>query len=269
MIAGLFRRVLAAGARGGLPRTRRLMWRASYDLMSSVWRDPAWHFMNYGYLPPDGPPPAEPDAVFVNLYRTAIGDLPLQGARLLEVGSGRGGGAAWLAARPGVVSVTGVDLSPRTVARARRLHGPRPGLDFRQGDAEALPFPDASFDGVVNIESSHCYGSMPRFLGEVVRVLRPGGWFAWADMRDAGQRAAHEAAFAASGLETVEEQDLTEGVLRALAAAEVRKAGAIARFRPVAGLMREFAGMEGSMLRRALERRSVVYLARRCRRPFS
>lgn len=165
--------------------------------------------------------------------------------------------------------MTGVDLSPRTVARARRLHGSRPGLDFQRGDAEALPFPDAAFDGVVNIESSHCYGSMPRFLGEVARVLRPGGWFAWADMRDAGSLPANNAAFAASGLETLEEQDLTGGVLRALAAAEARKADAIARFRPVAGLMREFAGMEGSMLRRALERRAVVYRARRCRKPLS
>jgi ubiquinone/menaquinone biosynthesis C-methylase UbiE len=43
------------------------------------------------------------------------------------------------------------------------------------GDAENLPFPQVSFDAVINVESAHCYGSIERFLAEVHRVLRPGG----------------------------------------------------------------------------------------------
>ena len=58
-----------------------------------------------------------------------------------------------------------------------------PGLAFEVGDAERMPFPDASFDAVVNVESSHCYPSMPAFLSEVRRVLRPGGHFLYADLR--------------------------------------------------------------------------------------
>ena len=52
-----------------------------------------------------------------------------------------------------------------------------------RGDAENLPFPDQSFDAVINIESSHCYPRFPRFLAEVARVLRPGGHFLYADLR--------------------------------------------------------------------------------------
>jgi SAM-dependent methyltransferase len=267
----IFARLLDATARGGFPRTRRFVWKRSYNLLSRVWTDASWRFMNYGFLPAEpiaGLDPAEePDRAFIGLYHRVTAGHSLHGARLLEVGSGRGGGAAWLARRPGVASVTGVDLSPRTVARAERLHRGVPKLAFRVGDAEALPFPDASFDGVVNVESSHCYGSMDRFLAEVARVLRPGGWFGWADMRVPAMLPALDAAFAAAGLAIEWEERLNEGVLAALAAEEARKRRLIARYRPVAGLLREFAGMEGSMLRRGLAEGEVIYLARGCRRP--
>ena len=49
------------------------------------------------------------------------------------------------------------------------------GVDFVHGDAEKLPFPDRSFDAVINIESSASYPHFSRFLAEVARVLRPAG----------------------------------------------------------------------------------------------
>ena len=52
------------------------------------------------------------------------------------------------------------------------------------GDAESLPFGDEMFDAVVNVESSHCYGSTPAFLAQVKRVLRCGGHFLFADLLD-------------------------------------------------------------------------------------
>jgi len=51
------------------------------------------------------------------------------------------------------------------------------------GDAESLPFNDSLFDAVVNVESSHCYGSCERFFAEVFRVLRPNGNFLFTDFR--------------------------------------------------------------------------------------
>jgi SAM-dependent methyltransferase len=273
MAAPLFARLLRTTERGAFPRTRRFIWRRAYDLLSSAWGDPGWRFMNYGWLPLEPglvlPAAEEADRAFIGLYHQAIDGLPLHGARLLEVGSGRGGGAAWMARRPGVASVVGVDLSPRTVARAARLHGDVPRLAFRVGDAEALPFPDASIDVVVNIESSHCYGSMPRFAAEVARVLRPGGWFAWADMRSPAMLPDLDHAFAEAGLALETEHDLTAGVVRALEATEARKQDTVARFRLVAPLLREFGGMQGSLVQGALRRRNVIYLARRYRRSMS
>jgi ubiquinone/menaquinone biosynthesis C-methylase UbiE len=94
---------------------------------------------------------------------------------VLEIGSGRGGGAAYLAHRLAPRRLAGLDVSAAATALARRRHGSVPPLEYRQGDAEALPFGVETFDLVLNVESAHCYASIPRFLAEVHRVLRPGG----------------------------------------------------------------------------------------------
>ena len=78
----------------------------------------------------------------------------------------------------------GVDLSQNAVEFCRTVHSVL-NLEFRQGDAEHLPFEDASFDAVLNVESSHCYPSLPDFFTEVRRVLKNNGCFLYADLHDA------------------------------------------------------------------------------------
>ena len=73
-------------------------------------------------------------------------------------------------------SYTGLDLNPAGIEFARKRHD-LDGLDFVHGDAENLPFPDQSFDVVLNVEASHLYPHVSRFLAEVARVLAPGGHF--------------------------------------------------------------------------------------------
>ena len=72
------------------------------------------------------------------------------------------------------VPVCGVDLSPAMVERARRL---TPGVEFRQGDMMALDAPDEAWAGIVAFYSIiHIpRGDMAQALGELRRVLRPGG----------------------------------------------------------------------------------------------
>ncbi len=93
---------------------------------------------------------------------------------VLEVGCGRGGGGAYVAEHFRVSRLTGLDFSGAAI-RFARAHHADPRLRFVRGDAENLPFPDAWFDAVLNVESSHCYPDVPRFTSEVARVLRPGG----------------------------------------------------------------------------------------------
>jgi SAM-dependent methyltransferase len=92
------------------------------------------------------------------------------GERVLDVASGPGHVAAGAAERG--ASVVGVDIAEGMLSLARRLH---PELEFRRGDAEALPFPDGSFDAVVaNFLMLHV-GRPEQVVAEFARVLVPGG----------------------------------------------------------------------------------------------
>jgi SAM-dependent methyltransferase len=99
---------------------------------------------------------------------------PLRGARLLDVACGPGHLAAAAAARRAVAE--GLDFAPTMVARARRLH---PALRFAEGDAQALPFDDASFDALACSFGLLHVAEPERALAEARRVLRPGGRLAF------------------------------------------------------------------------------------------
>ena len=92
------------------------------------------------------------------------------GTRLLDVATGPGhvaGHASRRAAR-----AVGVDIAQAMVELARELH---PGLDFRQADAQALPFEDACFDAVVGNFAILHLGRPEQAVAEFVRTLAPGG----------------------------------------------------------------------------------------------
>ena len=76
---------------------------------------------------------------------------------------------------------------------------------------------------MVNVESSHCYGSVPAFLAEVRRVLRVGGTFLFADFRPANQLAALREDLSRSGLDLVRETEITVKVLASLESGEGRR----------------------------------------------
>jgi SAM-dependent methyltransferase len=92
-----------------------------------------------------------------------------RGRRVLDVASGPGYVAAACAVRG--ANVVGVDVAGEMVALARRL---RPEIDFRQADAERLPFADSSFDAVVGNFLILHVGRPEQVAAELARALRPG-----------------------------------------------------------------------------------------------
>jgi SAM-dependent methyltransferase len=95
---------------------------------------------------------------------------PQQGEEILDLGCGDGQLSKRLAT--GGATVRGVDASPEMVESARSR-----GVAAEQGNAEALPFDDARFDAVFSNAVLHWVHDQDAMMGEVRRVLRPGGRF--------------------------------------------------------------------------------------------
>src|SRR5215204_1604365 len=96
------------------------------------------------------------------------------GSRMLDVGCGTGQ-TAIPAARAGVL-VTGVDIATNLIEQARaRASAEGLTVQFDEGDAEQLPYLDASFDVVVSLIGAMFAPRPERVASELVRMCRPGG----------------------------------------------------------------------------------------------
>ena len=110
--------------------------------------------------------------------------VPLASDHVIDVGSGIGGPSRYLAATYGC-RVSGVDLTPEFVAVAIGLTervGLTDRVDFRQGSALALPFPDAGFDRAWSQNVAMNIEDRPLYYAEMRRVLKPGGRLALQDV---------------------------------------------------------------------------------------
>jgi len=105
-----------------------------------------------------------------------------QERRLLDVGCGGGQAAIRLAERYSHLRVTGIDLSNVMIRGAsERARRRRSRARFAVADAQALPFPDESFEFVVSFGSAKHWPDPVSGFGECWRVLRPGGELLVAD----------------------------------------------------------------------------------------
>jgi SAM-dependent methyltransferase len=248
---------------------RRLVWRACYGALAKRVSTPDWAFMNYGYASASldvGTLPLrtsdERDRLCIQLYSHAIGHCDLRDRDVLEVGSGRGGGASYISRYLQPRSMTGMDFSQEAVDLCNR-HRLAPGLTFVCGDAESMPFPASSFDAIVNIESSHCYESMDTFLSEVFRVLRPDGRLFFADLRSIDGVNTLREQFNACGLTVEKLTDITTNVLAALRLDNARKLELIDAWIPRVfhRPFRVFAGIAGTRNHAGLESGKLRYVS--------
>lgn len=260
------------------PALQRTIWSAVYRYLGHRFRSPEWTFMNWGYAELDGatdghtpglalPSTEAADRFEIQLYHRAAAQAELAGRTVLEIGCGRGGGAAFVARAHAPARLVGVDFSPSNIDFCRGRHR-APNLEFAIGDAEALPQPDASVDAVLNIESSHCYGSMARFLGEVRRVVRPGGHFLWADFRPPHELAEVPDRLRADGWTQCALDDITPNVLAALDRMVPRRRALIRAQVPrwLWGAFEQFAAFPGSRHYEQLRTGQRTYLCGRFRR---
>jgi len=250
-LTGSLLRILNIINRHHRPTGDRVM-RLWYWYLARIDRKREIRFLNYGFSD-DGPeldlaPELANERYPVQLYHH-VAAVDLGGRDVLEVGCGRGGGAYYLAKRFRPRAYTGLDICRSAIASCRSSYA-LDNLSFIRGDAQRLPFPDASFDVVINVESSHRYPDMRRFLGEVHRVLRESGFFLFTDFRKADLVSGLRALLHDAGFVTDREQCITPQVVRALQLDNPRRLELIHRLTPsfLATEAREFAGTEGTRL---------------------
>lgn len=159
---------------------------------------------------------------------------PQAGEKLLDIGSGIGGPARWMAAKFGV-HVTGVDLTPEFCEAAEALNraaGLADRVHILNGSALALPVPDADFDAAYSQNVIMNIADKRAFYREAYRALRPGGRLALSNVcAGAGEPyfpvpwattsatsflatpAEMRADLAAAGFEIVEFRDTTDRII--------------------------------------------------------
>ena len=204
----------------------------------------------------------EPDRLYIQLYHHLAQAVDLTGLEVMEVSCGHGGGASYIKRYLQPKSMLGVDLNPRAIDFCRRHHKAK-DLTFLQANAESLHFEDQAFDAILNLEASHCYGDMARFLKGVVRLLRPGGYFLFADFRAHADQALLQVQLEQSGLEIVKAENITPNVLKALELASEERVALIRQFAP--GLLqswfKRFAAVKGSSIFNAFQAGEMVYFS--------
>jgi SAM-dependent methyltransferase len=191
-------------------------------------------FLNYGYVA-DGSPELSPVLLpehyinrnSVKLVLEVIGDCPIGGRRVLDVGCGRGGTVHVLTTFFQPRSATGLDLSGAAVAFCQEAHKD-PRARFVQGDAENLPFEDGAFDVVTNVESSHSYPHIHQFYAEVFRVLAPGGYFLYTDLQTPPHWTTNLGLLAHLGFAVERDRDITANVLLSCDEIAAHRLGAFA-----------------------------------------
>ena len=169
---------------------KKLIYRFWYWYLSTIDQKGDILFMNWGYDNEDEEiqliASDEPNRYPIQLYHRMTQSVDLKGKYIMEIGCGRGGGLAYIARTFKPATALGIDLEQRATDFGNK-HFKVDGLSFKQGDAQNLPFDDNAFDIVLNVESSHRYPEMYKFLSHVERMLKPNGYFLFTDFRNTKQ----------------------------------------------------------------------------------
>ena len=262
MLSKLFRKLVDFS-----PKLSLIGWKYFYELTARLFKRMAsWKFMNYGYANEETTS-TDYDILCGNLYRHLFDQVKFNNkTNVLEIGCGRGGGNELLL-QYNPESVTGVDFSKNVIKFCNQnYHDAR--LKFVVGNAENLPFADNSFDVIVNIESSHCYGNREAFFKEVARTLKPSGYFLYADFMGRIHYPKRPAQLKSCGFEMITKQEITPQVLKSMELSRTYKEGLIKKIviKPFRKPIADFAGLPGSNIYNKFANGDTLYFSMVCRR---
>lgn len=247
------------------PSIKRILWKLWYTRFSKKIKDSKLKFMNYGYsskeLLINLPSSEEINRYPTQLYHYLATQTCLKNQDVLEIGSGRGGGAFYIATIFQPRKMVGIDISPSAIQLCNKLYNLE-NLEFCTGDAQKLAFEDNSFDVVINVESSHCYPDMSLFLKEVKRVLKPEGYFLFTDLRRTHLLEDMFLKFEKLNFKLQDKEDITENILDALNLMTEDRKNMIAENYPsfLHNIFESFAAVKGSKMYNSFSERYFSYV---------
>ena len=247
------------------PRFKKFSWKLWYNFISNKFKDDSFKFMNYGYfkdnfhLELDNED--ENERYPIHLYHHVASQVSLKGLKILEVGSGRGGGASFIARYHQPLSVTGIDISSNAINLCNKSYD-IDNLNFVLGDSENIPFEDNYFDAVINVESSHCYPSLSNFINEVTRVLKPGGSFLYCDLLVASTLDNHLSQLSNDKLSLINYTDITENIIKASELMTKDRKEIISKIKSpiLKKVLASFASVKGSKIYESFVNRHYKYI---------
>lgn len=240
------------------------VFRGLYWYLDKLDKDHQLAFMNFGYTDRertiDLEGKDEINRYPIQLYHHVAEMVNLSGKKMVEVGSGRGGGLSYVTRRFNPHSSTGVDIEKSAVAFSNRMFG-NERLQYIVGNASSLPLPDESFDVVMNVESSHRYLSMNSFVREVHRILKPGGHFLFTDFRSEHQWPETVGLIKENHFNILDVKDITGNVLEALEKDSDRRKKMVIAYAPriLKSSILNFSGAKGTATYDHFLKRKFVY----------
>jgi len=226
-------------------------------------------FMNYGYSSSDLDLNLdiedEKDRCTIQLYYHVASQIDLEGLKVLEVGSGRGGGCNYITKYLKPAQMIGLDISPSAVKFCNTVFD-SDNLFFFEGNAEELPFDDNIFDAVINVESSHCYTSMSKFISEVSRVLKPNAHFLFCDLRRDIYINEMLSDINTNGLSLISHTDISSNIITATTAMSDDRQTSINKLKAgwFKNVLESFAAVKGSKVHQSFTDGYLQYISAIC-----
>lgn len=243
---------------------RKVFFKFWYWYISKIDKNADVLFMNWGYEDPNEKivlhPNDEPNRYSIQLYHRLAKTVDLKGKDIVEVGCGRGGGLDYVTRTFQPANALGIDLEKAAADFGNKQYK-TPGLRFMQGDAQNITLADNSYDVVLNVESSHRYPDMHKFLSHVDRILKPNGHFLLTDFRSPEKLPALLEMFKKFNFSIIEHQRINPNVLQSLSNDTARRKHLVRKYMPkfLHKTGDNFAGVIGSPTYKQIEAGEYEY----------
>lgn len=245
-------------------KLKNLFFKIWYWYVSTVDKNADVIFMNYGYSNEKNDlnldEKHEKNRYSIQLYNFVATGVDIADKNLLEVGCGRGGGLSYINNNLLPANVTGVDLNKKAIQFCNNFYK-EVNSTYLQANAQKLPFEDNSFNVILNIESSHRYPKEELFFNEVYRILKPGGYFLFADFRCNYELEELNLLLKETNLHIEKKQDITPNVVKALKLATPDRKILIKKIAPklLHNLAEQFAAINGTPTYNKFSTREFIY----------